>query len=139
MIKRHFVALAITLSVYYLPDMLYHVYGALAWLNSALWSVIYIVLIYKCARTRLSPLILSCEFAALAMSVLAGYQDLTERGFYYYNFASTVNAVFIAELLIIGVGISQSGIIKRIYTFWLRSTHGDPHDHRSLLSSEKLV
>jgi hypothetical protein len=119
--------------------MLYDANGAFFWVNSALWSLIYIVLVYNYARIRLIPLLIACEFLALLTTFQACFEYYTEDFFFYGNYEPIINALFIAELLIIGVGILQSGIIKRIYSARLPRSNRDTDTHRRLLPCEKPV
>lgn len=141
MFRRHFLALAITLSIYFIPSMLYDVAGLGAWVNSALWSCIYIVLVYKLARIRLMPLLLAAEFMALLTMLIAfiEHQIINKDWFFYTNYELIINACFAAELIIITVGVLNGGAIKRVQRIWHSFHNSDSHRRSFLFPSEKPV
>lgn len=141
MIKRHILSLLITLGIYYLPSMLYDVADKYLWIHNALLSVIYIALIYNFAKIRLMPLLIAAETVAVITTFLACLQHdfLNSKGFFYTNYEQIINACYISELIIIGVGAVSGGTIKNIYRLWLYIINRDSHNHRSMVSWEKLV
>jgi len=141
MLKRHFVALAITLLIYYLPSLGYYVADKYLWLHNALLSVMYIALIYNFAKIRLMPLLIAVETMAVITTFAACFQFdvLQTKGIFYSNYEQIINACYIAELIIIGVGILNGGSLKSINRLWLSLFSRDTHNHRSMVSWEKLV
>lgn len=141
MFKRHFIALAITLLIYYLPTMGYYVPDKFLWFHNALLSSIYIALIYRFAKIRLMPLLVLTETIAVFTTLAACYQlDVTQsKGFFYSNYEQIINACYMAELIIIGIGAVSGGVYKSIYRLWLSLFGRDTRDHRLMVSWEKLV
>lgn len=141
MYKRHFLALLITIGIYYLPYVGYNVADKYLWLHNALLSVIYIALIYNCAKIRLMPLLIAVETMAVITTFAASFQFdiLHSKGFFYGNYEQIINACYITELIIIGVGILNGGAIKTVHRLWLSLFDRDSHSNRSMVSWEKPV
>lgn len=141
MLKRHILSLLITISIYYLPSMIYNVADKYLWLHNALLSVIYIALIYNFAKIRLMPLLLAIETIAIMATFAACLQFdiLHSKGFFYSNYEQIINACYISELIIIGVGILNGGSLKSINRLWLSLFGRDSRDNRSMVSWEKFV
>jgi len=141
MYKRYFLSLIITISIYYLPSLGYYVADKYLWVHNALLSVIYIALIYNFAKIRLMPLLIAVETMAVITTFAACFQFdvLQTKGIFYRNYEQIINACYIAELIIIGIGAVSGGVYKSIYRLWLSVFGWDTHNHRALVSWEKLV
>ena len=141
MFKRHFIALAITISVYWIPPMLYNTHGYAEWLNSTAWSAIYCALIYRFAKIRIMPLLLGAEVMAM-MSIVGAFVEvhiLKLNGLFYVNYEQIINACYFAELIIIAVGVMNGGFVKRVHRFWLSIFDRGPHFRSNILSWEKSL
>jgi len=137
MISRYLLALLITIGIYYIPDMLYSVDDGYAWINSALWSLIYIVAIYKCAKIRIAYVLISLEMAAMLTTFIANYQYKSDGGFFYDQYEIILNSCYLMEVVTLLVGILRSGIIKRLHTLCLTIPYSRQDNHCGVLFGKK--
>jgi hypothetical protein len=141
LLKRHFLALLITLSVYCIPPIIYNVSGYAEWLNAVVWSSIYCFLIYRYTKIRVMILLLAAESLAATCVGLAfaEHHIFKSDGFFYANYESIINACFIAELLTIAVGVVSGFAIKRLYRIWLSVFDRGSHRSSVVHLRENLV
>jgi len=137
MLSRHLLALLITIGVYYVPDMIYSVSGGYSWVNSALWSLIYIVMIYKCAKIRITSILICIEMIAMTTTFIANYQYKAGGGVFYDQYEGILNACYVMELITIGAGMLRGGIIKRLHTLCLTIPYSRQDNHCGILFGKK--
>lgn len=139
MYRRHFIALLITISIYHVPSMLYDASGMLYWVNSTLWSLIYIVLVYNYANIRRVRLLMLSEIFAMISTFMACYQYSSNGGLFYDYHENILTFCYLAELIIIGTGIAQSGIIGKLHTLRNPGNNHDSDSHRIILLRKEPV
>jgi hypothetical protein len=137
MFYRHLLAFFITAGIYYVPDMIYSVNSGYSWINSALWSLIYIVMIYKCAKIRIASILICIEMAAMLTTFIANYQYRAGGGLFYDQYESILNTCYVMELITIGAGMLRGGIIKRLHTLCITIAYSRQDSHCGVLFGKK--
>ncbi len=113
MLKRHIVALLITIAVYFIPtgaicnDFLYfpvHVF----------LSAVYITLIYNFAKTRATHILIALELLSIIFTIPAYAQWFlsSKSQWFYNNFETTMLICFVVEIVVIILGAAHGGILQ---------------------------
>jgi hypothetical protein len=117
--------------------MIYSVSGGYSWVNSALWSLIYIVMIYKYAKIRIASILICIEMIAMITTFIANYQYKAGGGVFYDQYESILNTCYVMELITIGAGMLRGGIIKRLHTLCFAIPYSRKDNRCGLLFNKK--
>lgn len=121
------------LLIYFLPSHIYHATGEFYFVYQALWSSIFIR--YLCrANTLSADIIILVEITCIIVNFLAlyGYSVAHKSGFAYAQYEHIMNACFVIELIIAGVGMWDARIYTRLLS--MRNNYSDKHKRYKLIN-----
>lgn len=138
-LTRHVAALLITVGIYYSP-LLISVTGDQFWVRSSSLSLLYMLLIYNFAKTRITCYLLSIEFVAMAWNLAAWYEFKMspESQLFQDHYGFIMSYCYALEVLTI-MGAALSGRFKRIYHNWIHTDRNSESNRSIVLTSESHI